>query len=135
MGEVLHELGRIVEFVRDSPKILAGFAAKEPATALRPLCPTRWGCRDASVRSVLANYGALQQYLEELAEDARASVGASSTASGFVKLMNSFLFFFCASLLLKLLHLVTPFIRAVQTAGAAEKRPGSAGHGENLLAL
>lgn len=114
LRDVLHQLGRLVEFVRESPKRLAGFAAKQPSSALRPLCPTRWLCREASVRSVLKCYRELVEYLEELAADTKANPEASSTASGFAKEITSFSFYFGASLALKLLDAITPVIKAVQ---------------------
>ncbi|XP_043220535.1 zinc finger MYM-type protein 1-like [Amphibalanus amphitrite] len=110
----LHELGRMVEYLRDSPKRLAAFSAKDGATALRPLCPTRWTCRDACVRSVLNNYVTIMEFLIELASDRESRPEARSTASGFARSMSCFRFYFAASLALKLLDLVTPVTRAVQ---------------------
>ena len=55
--------------------------------------------------------------LEQLAEDTRASMSA---ASSFAKLMNPFLYFFCTSLILTLLNLVTSVISHQSSTWAAE---------------
>ena len=86
-------IGSLVTFVRDSPKRLAGFAAEGPETALRPLCPTRWTCRDSSIRSVLQNYEQLVTFLEGLEEDRTLRADVRGTARGYACTMKSFKFF------------------------------------------
>lgn len=56
---------------RNSPKQLAWFQEfqSEDASSLRPLCPTRWTVKAASLQSVASNYSALIQFLEELSSE------------------------------------------------------------------
>ncbi|KAF0288603.1 Zinc finger MYM-type protein 1 [Amphibalanus amphitrite] len=83
--------------------------------SLRPLCPTRWTCREGCLASVVSNYGAIQDCLDALAAPGPGKrSGVSATASGLAQQMGTFDFFFCLHLGLHLMRMVTPVMKAVQ---------------------
>lgn len=88
----------LVTMIRESPKRLGIFAQFQDSnsTGLRPLCPTRWTMRVSSIESVLGNYEAITEFLEEQASS-RNEFGAK--CSGFLSSMNSFSTFFTLSCL------------------------------------
>ena len=56
----------LVTSIRESPKRIASFAGFQDfdAKALRPLCPTRWTMRICSIQSILTNWEALSNFVE-----------------------------------------------------------------------
>ena len=68
--------------------------------SLKPLCPTRWTCRTASISAVIENYETLLEALDEISETCKDEYGRK--AVGFHALMAKFSTFFG----LKLAHLV-----------------------------
>ena len=84
---------QITIFVRNSPKA-AGMlrelvnASGSSGGSLRPLCPTRWTCRTASLESVLRHYPEVMDTLERIS--ATSSGEHSHSASGMLALMEAF---------------------------------------------
>lgn len=95
----------IANFIRASPKRFAQFRSLKDQLCkanpgIKPLCPTRWTVRTASIDTILKNYGVIIQQLEEI--EASAHGDASSKAAGLIAHMEKFSTFFG----LKLAHLV-----------------------------
>ena len=94
----------ISNLIRDSPKRLASFKAIQQsvnpnAPNLKPLCPTRWTVRTAAIVSILMNYPAISEELDEIGNSRCES---SSKAVGISALMDKVSSYFG----LKLAHLV-----------------------------
>ena len=91
--DALDITGEISSFIRNSPK-----AAEELKTvaqdmdvkssSIRPLCPTRWTCRAASIRSVIMNYSSIMSALENVS--ASGNNDHTRRASGMLALMERF---------------------------------------------
>ena len=62
------------------------------ATALKPLCPTRWTVRTAAIDAALKNYTVLHKALAEINEDGRDEYALK--AGGHLNLMEKFSTFF-----------------------------------------
>lgn len=110
----MHEVARLVSFYKDSPKRLVALEEAGSQSALRPLCPTRWTCREGCLSSVLANYSALVDSLQTIADDRANRPPVASTASGFARLLTEFRFFFGVRLAQHVLRLTMPAMRSVQ---------------------
>ena len=94
----------ISNLIRNSPKRLASFKCiqhsySSDAPNLKPLCPTCWTVRTAAIKSLLVNYPAV---IEELEEIGKTKCESSSRAVGIIALMDKFSTYFG----LKLAHLV-----------------------------
>ena len=114
--DAVHAASDIIEFFRASHNrelVLEDFGAE---TTLRPLCPTRWTCREPSLSSLLRNYEALRDALEAIEADRDNDGKIRSTASGHARCMSSFDFLFGVMLCVRLLQMTTPVIVAVQEA-------------------
>lgn len=61
---------------------------------LRPLCPTRWTVRAASMKSVIENYHVIISVLEEIIEEYRGNTEATSSARGVLATIEKFAFLF-----------------------------------------
>jgi Domain of unknown function (DUF4371)/hAT family C-terminal dimerisation region len=108
--DVLDFTRELVNFVKASPKRsrlfeelqrLVSGAGQDNAgrqTSLRPLCPTRWTVRTASLSSVSTNYEALLQTLTDIAADSKDDAGAK--AAGLLCKMESFDIYFALQLAL-----------------------------------
>ena len=94
----------LAQLIRFSPKrayfqsIQLQVAPGSPT--LKPLCPTRWTVRTASITAVLSNYEALCTALAEIHQGGRDEYAAK--AGGFLSQMEKFCVFFG----LKLSHLI-----------------------------
>ena len=93
LRDALDLTGELTSFVRNSPKTTAALRTMvaeggEHGPATRPLCPTRWTCRTASIKSVLQNYIPLMNTLEMLS--ASANDEHSRRAGGMLTLMERF---------------------------------------------
>ena len=101
-------------FVKESPKRCGWFAATRALSAesstvkLRPLCSTRWILRKDCVDAFLESYYDLNNFMEELNND--ASVSAASRSSAFSHLLNleKFDFYFILRLLQRLFGIIQP---------------------------
>ncbi|XP_043197372.1 zinc finger MYM-type protein 1-like [Amphibalanus amphitrite] len=83
----------LTSFVRNSPKTAAllrrlALGTESGTGSLRPLCPTRWTCRTASLRSVLENYEFIMHTLEEVSTE--SSGEHARRAGGMLALMGQF---------------------------------------------
>ncbi|CAK6966905.1 unnamed protein product [Scomber scombrus] len=90
----------LITFIRNSPKRLAWFKEFQGTEApqLRPLCPTRWTVRAASLQSIATNYSALMDFLEDMSANEKGDAGGK--ASGlFVNLQKFGTFFSLRSML------------------------------------
>lgn len=70
----------LITLTRNSPKRLAWFQmfqGKE-ATSLKPLCPTRWTVKAASLQSIASNYSALIEFLEDLGSNEKGDAGGKA---------------------------------------------------------
>ena len=72
--------------------------------SLRQLCPTRWTVKADAMKSVLTNYVAAIETLEQIAEEDRGESGSKS--SGLVKILNGFQFFLDSNLVFRFLSFV-----------------------------
>ena len=86
----------ISNLLRNSPKRLANFKAIQESISpnapnLEPLCPTRWTVRTAAIDSVLKNYTAI---FEEVEEIGNSRCELSSKAVGIIALMDRFSSYF-----------------------------------------
>ena len=95
-------------------KRLVALEEAESISALRPLCPTRWACREECLSSILAKHSALVDSLQTIADDRANRPPAASTASGFARLLTEFRFFFGARPAQHVLRLTMPAMRSVQ---------------------
>ena len=84
----------IVNFMRASPLRMRTFELikrdtdSNSETSLRPLCPTRWTVRARSIQSVIDNYAALMQALDEVSQSSPDE--SSAKANGFLKRLECF---------------------------------------------
>ena len=64
--DAIHFVKDLVTSIRESPKRIACFAGFQDhdAKAQRPLCPTRWTMRICCIQSVLTNWEALSDFVE-----------------------------------------------------------------------
>ena len=95
--DALDITNEVTNMVRNSPKMAhllssVSLAAKGTSAKLRPLCPTRWTCRSASLRSVLSSYGAILDTMEECSasggEPARRAGGVLATMERFATVIG-----------------------------------------------
>ena len=82
--------------------------------ALRPLCQTRWTCREGCLQSVLDNYGPLRSCLDDMAESSETRPDLAALASGFSRQMESFDFLFGLCMGLHILRMTQPVVKAMQ---------------------
>ena len=89
----------LITLIRDSPKRLAWFKEfqDKESPSLRPLCPTRWTVRTASLKSIESNYSALMDFLEDMYITGGAS---ASKANGLLLQLQKFSTFFSLQLML-----------------------------------
>jgi hypothetical protein len=88
----------VVNFVRASPLRMRVFEAirheigasaeASSASSLRPLCPTRWTVRVASIQSVIDNYSAMLQAMTEVSNT--SGDDSAAKGNGFLKRLESF---------------------------------------------
>ncbi|KAL2092995.1 hypothetical protein ACEWY4_010307 [Coilia grayii] len=90
----------LIALIRNSPKRLAWFREFQGAEspALRPLCPTRWTVKAASLQSIAANYSALMDFLEDMSANYKCDAGGK--ASGLLVHLQKFGTFFTLQLML-----------------------------------
>ena len=98
--DILSLTSELNSFLKNSPKRQAIFQTVKAkvcpdAANLRPLCPTRWTVRAVALQSILDNYTALQDALEEISSE-RDDHGAK--AKGFLSTLERFSTFFGARL-------------------------------------
>ena len=98
----------IVKLIKFSPKRDAMLKQQKEEDGscepgIRTLCPTRWTVRAESLGSIIANYGCLQQ-LWEPALGSGAASDIKARIIGVKSQMEKFKFFFCLTLLEKLLR-------------------------------
>ena len=103
--ESLLLVSELSTLIRASPKRLALFQHIQhqltfQAPRIKPLCPTRWAVRTGAIESVLKNYSAICECLEQISDESQGEVVAK--ALGLKTLMMKFATFFG----LKLGHLV-----------------------------
>lgn len=100
----------LINFVRESPKRLAFFSDIQASEAeinddfhirkLMRFCETRWCVRVKSLETILSNYVPLSIFLEETAADKKSDMKVTAAASGYVKEMESFKFYYILNLLI-----------------------------------
>ena len=90
----------LITLIRNSPKRLAWFKEFQGTEApqLRPLCPTRWTVKAASLQSIAANYSALMDFLEDMSTNEKGDAGGK--ASGLLVHLQKFGTFFSLRLML-----------------------------------
>jgi hypothetical protein len=133
--DVLDLTREMINFIRCSPKrthifdevkqVISStetdFTASE--LSLRPLCPTRWTVRTASLSSVAVNYSRLLQALHDISVECKYDAGAK--ASGFLRRLESFETFFGIQLALQVFEPAEQCSKTVQakniTAADAKK--------------
>ncbi|XP_044869697.1 zinc finger MYM-type protein 1-like [Mauremys mutica] len=95
----------LINAFRESPKRMAAFREfqSEGEPSLRPLCPTRWTLRISSIKSLLQNYKAMMNCLDELSY---SSDEFGLKCSGFSKQLQSFSTYFILTVLVKAMGLV-----------------------------
>jgi len=101
---LVHDL---VIFFKNSPtrnRVLQGISVHNSATSLKPLCPTRWSVRAASVSSVLGNCERVLAALTEIARTKHDESG--SKASGLLRSLERFKTFFSLRVALLVFELV-----------------------------
>lgn len=106
----------LITLIRNSPKRLAWFQefqGKE-APSLKPLCPTRWTVRAASLQSIASNYSALIDFLEDLSSNEKGEAGGK--ASGLLVHLQKFGTFFSLKVMLNF------FTRMETVSTALQKR-------------
>ena len=84
----------IHEIINNSPKQLAIFntisaASNVTPTGLKPLCPTRWTARTSAIKSLLDNYEAVYDTLDEIIRMG-GNTEACKKAPGLQALMTQF---------------------------------------------
>jgi hypothetical protein len=128
--DALDLIRELVNFIRCSPKRMRLFdeirqlipSAASAATSenlsrssLRPLCPTRWTVRTASLSSVAVSYSGLLQTLSKISHECGDDGGAK--ASGFLKRLQSFEMYFSIQLALKVFEPAEECSKILQSAG------------------
>lgn len=70
----------LITLISNSPKRLAWFQDFQSADrpSLRPLCPTRWTVKAASLQSISSNYSALLEFLDNLSSDDKGDAGGKA---------------------------------------------------------
>jgi hypothetical protein len=123
--EVLDIIRELINFMRDSPKRCRLFDEVKSqlpeldeshlsrSMSLRPLCPTRWTVRTASLSSVSTNYTALLQTLNDITTQCRDDSGAK--AAGFLRQLESFDIWFGVQLALLVFEPTEQCSRILQT--------------------
>jgi len=81
--------------------------------SLRPLCPTRWTARTASLSSVAVNYSRLLQTLHSISVECKDDAGAKS--SGLRRRLQSFETFFGVRLALQVFETAEECSKVLQT--------------------
>ncbi|KAF3859823.1 hypothetical protein F7725_000078 [Dissostichus mawsoni] len=112
----------IHEIINNSPKRLAIFknirdaAAASPGASagLTPLCPTHWTARGSAIKSLLANYEAVYDTLDEIIRMG-GNTEASKKAPGLQALMTQFSVFFGLKVCLKLFSSAEEVARVLQS--------------------
>lgn len=91
----------MITLIRNSPKRLSWFKEfqNKDAPSLRPLCPTRWTVKTASLQSIASNYSALMEFLEDLSVNDKGDAGGR--ANGLLLHLQKFSTFFSLKLMLK----------------------------------
>ncbi|XP_015120977.1 uncharacterized protein LOC107043841 [Diachasma alloeum] len=94
----------LINFVRDSPKRLAVFTKLQSSDTpnLSAFCPTRWCVRVKSLRGVRENYAVIMEFLDGLSTDPTTDKSVSAKVNGFLRLMETFEFFFLLMLLIEI---------------------------------
>ncbi|MGL5904177.1 MAG: DUF4371 domain-containing protein, partial [Cetobacterium sp.] len=89
----------LITLIRNSPKRLAWFQQFQcqDAQSLRPLCPTRWTLKAASLQSVASNYSAIMEFLEDLCLCDKGDAGGK--ANGLLSHLQKFGTYFMLKLL------------------------------------
>ena len=129
--DALDLTGELTSFVRNSPKTTATLrsvinedGASSQGSSMRPLCPTRWTCRTASVRSVLQNYIALMDTLETVC--ASSNDEHSRRAGGMLALMERFNAVFGLHVALTVFSVGEELSRTLQTEGLTAQQATAA---------
>ncbi|KAF3833295.1 hypothetical protein F7725_026960 [Dissostichus mawsoni] len=112
----------IHEVINNSPKRLAIFntirdaaaAASPTVSGLTPLCPTRWTARGSAIKSLLANYEAVYDTLDEIIRMG-GNTEASKKAPGLQALMTQFSVFFGLKVCLTLFSSAEEVARVLQS--------------------
>ena len=100
----------VVNYVKDSPKretSFSNFLKLEECVGsfeLRPLCSTRWVCREPALKSFVQNYRALLQWFAELT--ITGSPSDKKVALGHLISLTKFKNYFTIRLLLKMFSIV-----------------------------
>ena len=103
----------LITLIRDSPKRLAWFKQYQDkdAPSLRPLCPTRWTVKTASLQSIASNYSALMDFLDDIGN---GGTSANAKAQGLLYHLKCFSTFFSLQLMLKFFSCVEAVNAALQ---------------------
>ena len=100
----------LVNYVKDSPKREASFSSfvkleeYSNSFGLRPLCSTRWVCREPALKSFVQNYHALSQWFTELRIAGTPS--DKILALGYLNSLKKFKTYFTIRLLQKIFSMV-----------------------------
>ena len=104
--KALDLLRAVVNFIKDSPKREASFASfsrleeHSGSVGLRPLCSTRWVCREPALKSFVHNYERLMKWFAELTT--AGSVSDKRVALGYLNSLRKFKNYFSILLLQKI---------------------------------
>uniref|UniRef100_A0A3B4UMN1 HAT C-terminal dimerisation domain-containing protein n=1 Tax=Seriola dumerili TaxID=41447 RepID=A0A3B4UMN1_SERDU len=90
----------LITLIQNSPKRLAWFQDFQSADgpSLRPLRPTRWTVKAASLQSIASNYSALVEFLDNLSSEDKSDAGGK--ANGLLQHLQKFSTFFSLELML-----------------------------------
>ena len=108
--KALDLLHAVVNYVKDSPKREASFSnflKLEECVGwieLRPLCSTRWVCREPALKSFVQNYRALLQWFAELT--ITGSPSDKKVTLGHLNSLTKFKNYFTIRLLQKIFSIV-----------------------------
>ena len=117
--DVTMELSKLILYSPNRPLVFQSCkqTVSPEGTGLRPLCPTRWKVRTEAINTVLKNYAAIVQALEQISEESHDDCGWR--ANGLLSQLEVFDTFIG----LKLSHLV--FSGTEQTSINLQKKDTS----------
>ncbi|XP_078494173.1 zinc finger MYM-type protein 1-like [Ciona intestinalis] len=114
VGQAMGHINKIINYIKESPKRWAAFQCvvfegSLPNTKkIRPLCPTRWVMRLASIDAVLENYENLLDFFHSASEDTSFPAATRSTALSFLDSLQLFKTYFLLRVLQRLFSTINP---------------------------
>ncbi|KAI6655638.1 Zinc finger MYM-type protein 1-like [Oopsacas minuta] len=114
MENAIQKMHSVITFIKASPKryeVFKKMAAQEghyDRHEIRPLCPTRWVMRLASVDSMLLHYTTVLMQLETALDDRELKPDKRAETQAFVRSLEEFNTYFCIRTFQKLLLITNP---------------------------